>query len=121
MNGADEAATADPRPRFAPDGRLLGGRCRTCGYSVAAPVRRCPACREDAVEPAVFGPRGTVWSSTTLHVATPVRRAPYALAYVDLDDGPRILAHADAAPPIGGAVVLDGTTADGDVRVMSAS
>jgi len=121
VNGAGEAATADPRPRLAPDGRLFGGRCRACGYPAAAPVRRCPACREDAVEPAVFGPRGKVWSATTLHVGTLVRVAPYALAYVDLEDGPRILAHADAAPPVGGAVVLDGTTADGDVRVMSAS
>jgi len=37
---------------------------------------------------------GTVFSATVVRVAVPGRTPPYALAYVDLDDGPRILSHA---------------------------
>jgi uncharacterized OB-fold protein len=114
---AGETASADPRPALGADGRLLGGRCRGCGLAVAGDARRCPACRREAVEPAAFGPGGVVWSATTLHVGAPGQPVPFALAYVDLEDGPRILAHADTAPPVGAAVVLDGTTTDGDVRV----
>jgi uncharacterized OB-fold protein len=34
-----------------------------------------------------------VWSSTVLHIPVLEFRPPFALAYVDLDDGPRVLAH----------------------------
>ena len=46
-------------------------------------------------------------------------RAPgYALAYVDLDDGPRVLAHLApdvTLPQVGDAVRLTGTTDAGDL------
>jgi hypothetical protein len=61
-----------------------------------------------------------VFSSTTVHVALPGRTAPYVLAYVDLDAGPRILVHvtagaASASP--GDRVQVVGTTAEGDPLV----
>ena len=65
---------------------------------------------------AEFGPDGTVWSATVVRIPVPGRMPPYALAYVDLDDGPRVLAHADDAVPIGARVRLKEST-DGDVRV----
>lgn len=34
-----------------------------------------------------------MWSWTRVHVDLPDRPAPYVLAYVDLDDGPRIVLH----------------------------
>jgi uncharacterized OB-fold protein len=34
-----------------------------------------------------------VWSATVLRVPLPGREPPIALAYVDLDGGPRILGH----------------------------
>jgi uncharacterized protein len=39
-----------------------------------------------------FGPGGVVWSSTVVRIAVPGRTPPYTLAYVDLTDGPRVLA-----------------------------
>ncbi|CND73438.1 Predicted nucleic-acid-binding protein containing a Zn-ribbon [Mycobacterium tuberculosis] len=51
------------------------------------------------------------------------RTPPYALAYVDLDDGPRILAHLAGewpegrAPTIGCRVRLTEPSAAGDPRV----
>jgi uncharacterized OB-fold protein len=68
-----------------------------------------------------FGPGGTVFSATVLRVPVPGRTPPYGLAYVDVDDGPRLLAHVrghdDAALAPNDRVVLVGTTDQGDPLV----
>jgi uncharacterized protein len=107
---------ADPRPVIAgEDGRhlLLGARCRSCGHALARRLPRCPRCRA-RTDPERFGPEGTVWAATVLHVAAGGRDAPTALAYVDLDDGPRVLLHLAEAAPIGARVRLSAPTAAGD-------
>ena len=91
---------------------LYGARCSACGHALALRVARCTRCRAAALEAARFGPDGTVWSTTTLHVAGGGRTAPYTLAYVDLDDGPRVLAHvAGGRVAVGARVRLAGTDA----------
>jgi len=59
-----------------------------------------------------------VFSSTVLHIPVPERPPPTCLAYVDVDDGPRILAHVHLdmeLPPLpGDQVVLDGRNSLGD-------
>ena len=75
----------------------------------------CPVCHGQA-EPAMFGPTGRVWSSTVVRVPLPGRTPPYTLAYVNLDDGPRVLAHVrDHQQPlaIGTVVRLAGQAIDG--------
>lgn len=60
-----------------------------------------------------------MWSSTVVRIAVGERRPPYGLAFVDLDDGPRVLVHLqrpEALPP-GAVVTLDGTTELGDPQV----
>ncbi len=114
--------TVDPRPQVkeGSDGRqrVAGRRCRSCGAVVAFAWPQCPECRSE-VEPADFGPDGTVWSSTVVRIAVSGRTPPYALAYVDLDDGPRVLAHvtgaAGAPVPIGSRVRLSPPSSDGDI------
>lgn len=89
------ASPPDPRPRVVtgPGGaRVAGWRCSACRYPVALPGPWCPRCRAELVAEE-FGPGGVVWSATVLRVPLPDRRPPTALAYVDLDDGPRVLAH----------------------------
>ena len=115
--------TTDPRPRVtnAADGSLVAGvRCSTCGYPTTEPVTRCPVCG-GATAPESFGPGGTVFSATVLRVPVPGRTPPYGLAYVDLDDGPRILAHVrghdDAALIPNDRVTVAGTTEQGDPLV----
>ena len=88
-------AVADPRPRVEGE-RVLGARCRACRYPTAPAAPWCPACQSLEQEDVAFGPRGVVWSSTIVHIPVGDWRPPYALAYVDLDDGPRVLAHLDA-------------------------
>jgi uncharacterized OB-fold protein len=113
----------DPRPGVvdARDGAwlLAGARCTVCGYPTVEVLDRCPVCGGAAV-PAEFGPGATVFAATVLRVPVPGREPPYALAYVDVDDGPRILAHVDrtdAALVPGARVALVGRTAEGDPLV----
>jgi uncharacterized OB-fold protein len=55
-----------------------------------------------------------------VRVPVPGRTPPYGLAYVDLDDGPRILAHAPGTPDVGARVRLAPKTPDGDLAVTPA-
>jgi Predicted nucleic-acid-binding protein containing a Zn-ribbon len=117
----------DPRPQLdTTDGvvRVIGVRCTECGYPVAFARLRCPVCR-GPVETERFGPDGVVWSATTVRIPVGDREPPYQLAYVDLQDGPRILAHVagpDGAPasdvvPVGARVRLRGRNDAGDAVV----
>lgn len=73
--------------------------------------------------PAHFGPAGVVFSATVLRIAVPGRTPPIALAYVDLDDGPRLLAHVDGPTDVplapGTRVELVGRTDDDDPLVRA--
>jgi uncharacterized OB-fold protein len=95
-NGAP-GLLADPRPVAANDERaggwrLQGGRCQACRTPLARMQPRCPVCKA-AVTAEQFGPTGEVYSCTTVHVDSPRVPAPYMIAYVDFEDGPRALAH----------------------------
>ena len=79
--------------------RLLGSKCAGCGapYFPKSAVCHNPRCREKHIEPASFGPRGTLWSFAVQHYAPPAPvkydepYKPYALGLVDLRDGLRVL------------------------------
>lgn len=110
----------DPRPAIE-GGTLVGARCTACSHAHSIRFRRCTKCGGSELEEARYGPEGTVWATTTLHVASGGREAPYTLAYVDLDDGPRLLAHVEAGPALGLQVAervrLAGLTGHGDPQV----
>lgn len=113
-------AEHDPRPRTRTAGSaavVVGMRCTGCGHPIAFVRPRCPACR-GPVEAAEFGPEGTVWSATVVRIPVPGREPPYALAYVDLDDGPRVLAHlpGDRAADVGSRVRLSPPSPDPDLH-----
>lgn len=115
----------DPRPRLVSDESgcwlLEGARCDACGYPAPERLDRCPVCRGPARR-AVFGPAATVFAATVLRVPVEGRTPPYAMAYVDLDDGPRILAHVDQSEhvlPPGRRVRLAGTSDLGDPVVAA--
>jgi len=114
----------DPRPPVEADGeavRLVASRCEECGYVVAGELPSCPDCGAATV-PARCGPRGSVWASTVVRIPVPPRQPPYGLAYVDLEDGPRVLVHTagDAALPVGSAVELGPLSAAGDLTAVPA-
>jgi uncharacterized OB-fold protein len=83
---------ADPRPVF-DDGAVLGTRCSACRYPTAQRgLPWCPVCHGELI-PERFSAAGTTWSSTIVAIPVGERRPPFGLAYLDLDDGPRVLVH----------------------------
>ncbi|WP_420637970.1 Zn-ribbon domain-containing OB-fold protein [Candidatus Poriferisocius sp.] len=115
-----ERTGADPRPELAVRDDavvLVGSRCHRCGHPMATSPPRCPVCGHEVMAPADFGPAATVFSSTVLRIPVPGRPPPFTLAYVDVDDGPRILAHVhgpDEALVPGCRVRLAGWNGHGD-------
>lgn len=101
---------AESRPAL--DGEaVLGSRCTACRYPAAQRgIPWCPACYGPVAD-ARFAVTGTAWSSTVVAIPVGTRRPPFGLAYLDLDDGPRVLVHlAEAAVvPIGTRLRITGT------------
>jgi len=76
--------------------RLLIRSCKACGAKHFMPRYLCPECWSDDLEWVESSGRGRVHSFSVVHRApTPVHmaNAPYVIALVDLDEGPRMFAH----------------------------
>lgn len=101
---------------------IAGWRCAACAYPSCQPVLACPAC-SGAVQLARFSPAGEVFASTCLRVRVPGYAPPFAMAYVVLDQGPRILVHTPGEQPVrpGTRVVITGVSAQGDPVASAAS
>lgn len=89
---------ADSLPYWnaAREGRLLIRRCTTCGETHFMPRYLCPYCWSDRLEWMDSKGAGTVHSFSIVHRApTPTFAAvaPYVIALVDLDEGPRMFAN----------------------------
>lgn len=115
----------DPRPRVVPgDGGwvLAGFVCEECGYRLALRRPWCPVCRGPLSQQR-YGPGGTVWAGTVIRVPVADREPPIAIAYVDLDEGPRVLFHVELPAPEAGPatpgsrVEVAGVTERGDPLV----
>ena len=74
-------------------GELLLPRCRACGYTIWYPRALCPSCGSTDVEWLPASGRGRVYSFTVIRRGEGAYReaAPYVLAYVELEEGPRML------------------------------
>lgn len=102
------------------DRAVLGLRCTACRYPAAQrSLPWCPVCY-GPVEPARFATTGAAWSSTVVQIPVGTRRPPFGLAYLDLDDGPRVLVHL-AEPtvlPLGTRLRVTGVD-DGDLTAVT--
>ena len=84
-------------------------RCAACGTRQSFPRDFCPACGSTDLEWQVSAGRGTVHAVTVVTRApTDAFRAlvPYAIILVDLDEGPRMMAHGTTDLAIGQRVVV---------------
>ena len=73
--------------------QLLLPRCTACEVVIWYPREHCPACGSKDIEWFAASGRGTVYSFTITR-RMPGRwgkAAPFVLAYVELDEGPRIM------------------------------
>jgi hypothetical protein len=83
------------------EGRLLLPRCRACGYTIWYPRAMCPSCASTDIEWVDASGRGFVYSFTVVRRGEGAYResTPYVLAYVELEEGPRMLTNVvDCAP-----------------------
>jgi uncharacterized OB-fold protein len=95
-------------------GELVLQRCRACGAVQHKPRAVCATCLAGDPEHFVATGRGQVYTYTVTHQnqAPPFRDAlPYVMAYVELEEGPRLLTHIvgcePAAVTVGLPVVVD--------------
>jgi len=95
-------------------GELVLQRCRACGIVQHKPRGVCATCLAGDPESFVASGRGRVHTFTITHQnqVLPFRDAvPYVMAYVELDEGPRLLTHVVGCDPadvrIGLPVVVD--------------
>lgn len=81
--------------------RLVGTRCEDCGGLQFPPAKICPECRNQRLESYQFAGRGTVFSFSTVYSPLPrfEEMAPYVVALIDLEEGPRVAAQITDAEP----------------------
>jgi len=75
------------------ENRLVLPKCTSCQTVIWYPRTFCPECHTEGVEWIDASGKGTVYSfAITMRGDGPWREvAPYVLAYVELDEGPRLL------------------------------
>lgn len=93
MEGRKPIAPPVPTPGTGPfwaaaaRGELLYGRCGGCGRAHYYPRHHCPFCHGSDVAWEAAKGAGQIYSFSIMRRAP----APYAIAYVELDEGPRVL------------------------------
>lgn len=70
---------------------LIGTQCSSCLSLMSGSRRVCSSCVGQDLAQVSLGPRGLLYSHTTIHVS-PSSAEPHTLGYVDLEQGVRILA-----------------------------
>ena len=88
-------------------GELLLQRCPACATTYFPPQPFCPACSNDEVEVVRASGRGSLSSYVISERAAPGFEAPYVIAVVALDEGPRLLTNLVEVPPDPDRLPLD--------------
>jgi uncharacterized OB-fold protein len=89
-------------------GELRLQRCRPCGEAYFPPRPFCPSCGSRDVAVFAASGRATLYSYVINHrPAAPGFTAPYAIAVVQLEEGPRLMTNIIDLPQTPEALVLD--------------
>lgn len=106
-----------PRPEPTPETKhfwdgarersLLLQRCDECSTTYFPPRPFCPACGHRAVSVFAASGRATLYSYVIHHRKVPGFTPPYAIAVVQLEEGPRMMTNIIDCPQIPEALVLD--------------
>jgi uncharacterized OB-fold protein len=86
-------AEAAPYWDAAAAGRLVLPVCNACGLVIWYPRSWCPACGAESVVWTELSGRGTVYACTVIRkgMGPWAAAVPYVGAYVELEEGPRVL------------------------------
>ncbi|HZP28902.1 MAG TPA: Zn-ribbon domain-containing OB-fold protein [Acidimicrobiia bacterium] len=88
-------------------GELRLQRCRSCARTYFPPQPFCPACSSDDVEIVRASGHGSLSSYVITRLAAPGFDAPYVIALVELDEGPRMLTNLVGVDPDPESLPLD--------------
>jgi hypothetical protein len=109
----------DPRPRPEPTpetahfwqgtrrGELLLQRCQACARVYFPPRPFCPHCASREVAVFAASGRASLYSYVIHHRPGPGFDPPYAIAVVELEEGPRMMTNITGVPQTPEALVLD--------------
>lgn len=86
----------------ASEGRLLLRECQECGLIYHYPRTLCPDCFSEDVDWIEATGTGEVYSYSVAETMTgwPESELPLVVAYVELDEGPRMLTNVDCTPDV---------------------
>ena len=104
------AALSAPFTEGLARGELRYQACLDCGAPQTLARYACRACGSTRLEWRASTRRGTVYATTVVTRAPSEEfraLAPYTLAIVELDEGPRLMGHAPAGIAIGDRVVAE--------------
>ena len=88
-------------------GELRLQRCTSCDAHYFPPRPFCPDCLSDDVTWEAVSGRGTLHTYVINHRPAPGFEAPYAIAVVQLDEGPRMMSNIVGVEQAPEALVLD--------------
>ena len=88
-------------------GELRLQRCQACTHIYFPPRPFCPNCACRSVEVIKATGHGKLYSYVISHRPAPGIPAPYSIAVVELDEGPRIMTNIIGCPQTPEALVLD--------------
>ena len=88
-------------------GELRLQRCDDCAHTYFPPRPFCPNCGSRSVSVFPASGRATLYSYVIHHRAPPGFEAPYAIAVVELEEGPRMMTNIVDTPQTPEALQLD--------------
>jgi uncharacterized OB-fold protein len=88
-------------------GELRLQRCDDCSHTYFPPRPFCPKCASRKVSVVASSGKAKLYSYVIHHRPTPGLTPPYAIAVVELDEGPRLMANIVGCPQTPEALVLD--------------
>jgi uncharacterized OB-fold protein len=113
MTDVSRKAAPRPSPETQPfwdgcaEGELRLQRCIPCNELYFPPRPACPQCLSEEVKWETLSGRGTLHTYLINHRAAPGFEAPYAIAVVELDEGPRMMSNIVGVEQTPEALVLD--------------
>ncbi len=81
------------------EGFLLGSKCESCGAHFFPVREACSGCLHDELETVRFSTTGTLYTFSVVRQSTPEFEVPYALGYLDLPEGVRVMAQLTGREP----------------------
>lgn len=69
---------------------LIGRKCQGCEKFHFPPVDNCSECLSDRLKSVQFGRKGRLYTYSIIEVSSLGFEAPYAIGYIDLDQGIRL-------------------------------